>query len=139
MTTEPTIPESDRPAPLEPLGPSGSALWAALTAEFTFRPDELRLLSSAAKMADLIDRLETGLSEADLLVTGSRPGMLVANGLIGELRQARMAQASLLKSLKIPDDAEEDDPGAAARTEGRKMTRSEAGRVAAMARWNRSA
>lgn len=124
------IPEGERQAPIERLGKDGAKLWDEVVRDFILRPDELRALSSAAKLSDLIARLESELAKSPLLVPGSRPHMLVANGLIGELRQARVAQASLLRSLKLPDldddDDEEDSP---------RLTQAEQNRKNAVRRW----
>lgn len=113
MTDDGLVPPDERPDPLEKLGPDGLRLWRDITADYILRPDELRLLSSAAALADMIARLEKELAKAPLLVPGSRPHMLVANGLIGELTRARTAQASLLRALKLPDD---EDDGEQSRT-----------------------
>jgi|SRR5690606_3075788 len=123
------IPPNERQAPIERLGKDGAKLWDEVVRDFILRPDELRALSSAAKLSDLIARLESELAKSPLLVPGSRPHMLVANGLIGELRQARVAQASLLRSLKLPDlddDEEEDAP---------RLTQAEQNRKNAVRRW----
>jgi hypothetical protein len=54
--------------------------------------------------------------------------MLVGNALISEIRQARVSQSSLLRSLKIPDDDEEDEQP--------QRSRSEINRANAGKRWN---
>lgn len=121
------VPPDERQAPIETLGKEGRQLWSEVVRDFILRPDELRALSSAAKLGDMIARLEKELAKSDLLVPGSRPHMLVANGLIGELRQARVAQAALLRSLKLPDvDDEEESP---------RLTQSEQNRKNAVRRW----
>ena len=125
------IPREERPEPIEPLGREGRALWDSVVKDYVLRADELRALSSAAKLADLIARLEKELARSDLLVPGSRPGMLVSNGLINEVRQARLAQASLLRSLKLPDDEDEEQE------QRPRLTTSQQNRRNVAKRWER--
>ena len=126
------IPRAERQKPIESLGRDGRALWDAVVKDYILRADELRALSSAAKLADLIVRLEKELAKSDLLVNGSRPGMLVANGLINEVRQARLAQASLLRSLKLPDEEDDEE-----QEERPRLTTSQQNRRNVAKRWER--
>src|SRR5664280_3025194 len=80
---EPTGREADGTTP-DGLGASGRRLWDSIAPPaYDLRPDELRLLEDASRLADRIDDLEGALVGQPLLVQGSRPGMLVVNGLVG--------------------------------------------------------
>lgn len=115
------------------LGPAGQRLWKSICRDYELRPDELAVLESACREADLIQRLEEALKDAPLVVKGSM-GQEVASPLVTEIRLHRSTQASLLKQLKIPDleEEEESDAGTV-----RKPTPSEIGRKAANARWGK--
>ncbi|RKT82108.1 hypothetical protein [Saccharopolyspora antimicrobica] len=115
------------------LGSAGQRLWKGICSDYELRPDELAVLESACREADLIQRLEDALKDVPLIVKGSM-GQEVASPLVTEIRQHRSTQASLLKQLKIPDleEEESDDTGTV-----RKLTRSEVGRKAANARWGK--
>ena len=111
---------------------AGRTLWTSISDEWDLRPDEYRVLADAARAADLIERLETGLKDAPLTVQGSQ-GQEVIHPLVAEIRQQRATLASLLRQLKLP---EADEAGQA--TSGgnvKPMTRSESATKAAKARW----
>lgn len=82
----------------------GLRLWrdVAGSGVYRLRPDELLVLEDACREADLIDRLEAELRDADLIVRGSM-GQPVANPLAQELRQHRGVFARLMKQLDLPD------------------------------------
>lgn len=112
------------PAPAG-LGLHAEALWKRITKLYELRPDELRILEDACREADLIDRLEKELTDADLVVHGSQ-GQPVANPLVSEIRQHRTALRSMLAGLKLPDE------------DGRaQLDRSTKARAAANERWRR--
>lgn len=100
----------------------GRSLWRDVTTKYQLRADELRVLEAACREADLIDRLESAMPDAKLIVTGSQ-GQPVINPMVPELRQHRATMAQLLRQLKLPDD------GASAEQ------RSNQARDAANARW----
>ena len=106
---------------------AGRELWDEIVAVYSLRPDELRVLEAACAEVDLISKLDRELRKrsTELTVRGSQ-GQPVANPLIQEVRQHRMAMRSLLAQLSLPDM-----PG------GSKGSgdRSEAARDAAEARW----
>ncbi len=119
------------------LGTAGKRLWRAITAEYELAAHELAILESACREADLIARLEAAAKDAPLTVKGSM-GQTVASPYVTELRQHRTTQANLLKSLRLPEHpSDEDEHEYIAPV--RRMTRSEAGRKAALARWGRGA
>lgn len=120
------------PIPRRPyrLGEAGTALWDSIIPDYELRPDEVRILSDSCREADIIDRLEDELVDADLMVKGSM-GQLTASPLVSELRMHRVALAGLLAKLKIPDS-----PAGAAR---KRAVASEKAVKAARARWGSGA
>lgn len=108
------------------LGRKSKKLWNDLTSVYDFRADEVRILEDACREVDLIERLETELKTADLVVTGSQ-GQPVASPLVQEVRQHRMTLKQLFASLKLPDD------------EASSGSASEAAKGLASARWHRGA
>lgn len=134
MTPDETDDKPKAPRMPRGLGASGRRLWREITdpeTGWTLRPDEERMLEDAARQADLIDRLESALATADLVVKGSM-GQPAPSPLLTEIRQHRTVLANLLGKLKLtePEDDESEDHGRAAR-----YTRSESARIAARARW----
>ncbi|WP_028924496.1 hypothetical protein [Pseudonocardia acaciae] len=89
------------------LGSAGRSFWKEITELYELRPDEHRVLEQAARELDLIARLEAELAEAPTMVRGSQ-GQLVINGMIQELRQHRSAFTSMMRFLKLPDEAEKE-------------------------------
>ena len=108
------------------LGESGAELWTSIAGTYTLRADELRVLQDACRQADLIAELEEARRGEPLTTRGSM-GQDVINPYISELRAHRTVLSNLLKTLKLPEDAN---------TTARKNTRtSEQARKAARARW----
>ncbi|MEY9489060.1 hypothetical protein RKD26_004854 [Streptomyces calvus] len=116
--------------PPEGLGPQGTCLWEEVSGAFVLRVDELRVLADACREVDLIERLEDALRDAPLVVTGSQ-GQPVASPLVQELRQHRSLVARLLAALKLPDEEDQEQHDARAR--------SSQARHAALARWRGTA
>lgn len=114
------------PQPPANLGFAGKALWDSIIPAYELRPDEVRILQDSCREADIIERLESELVDADLMVKGSM-GQLVASPLVSEVRQHRATLAGLLGKLKIPDS-----PAGAAR---KRAVVSEQAVKAARARW----
>ena len=86
--------------PPKGLGPSGRALHAAMTAVFDFSEDPHRvtLLEELCRTKDLCDRLQAVIDNSDdLRVAGSRPGMKVVMGEVGELRGLRAVMVTITK------------------------------------------
>lgn len=111
------------PAPKN-LGTAGLALWQKVTGQWTLRPDELRVLEDACREATLVDRIETELSDDDLMITGSQ-GQSVINPLVSEVRQHRATLSALLRQLKLTEDGAVSEP----------EPRSTQAREAAKSRW----
>ena len=90
------------PAPKN-MGARGLRFWRDITAQYVLRTDELRLLEDACRTMSLIDKLEQGVAENPLYLTGSQ-GQQVINPAISELRQQRNSLKSILAALNIPDE-----------------------------------
>jgi hypothetical protein len=113
----------------------GKRLWTQIAEEFDLEetPEVALLLEQACRTRDLVDRLQALVDAApSLQIAGSR-GQPAPLPELTELRQYRAQLAALIKQLDLQDDEEV----VVIRDERQKMTRSEAGKVAAMARWNR--
>lgn len=110
------------------LAAEGKFLWKSVTDVHELGPDSVRMLVDACREADLVQRLEVELRDADLVVRGAG-GQPVANPLVSEVRQHRAVLSGLLKALRLPATA-----GDAAR---READISEQARSAARARWDR--
>jgi hypothetical protein len=103
---------------------AGKQLYADIASNWVLRPDEQRVLQDACAQADLVDELAAAMEGEPYLVKGSQ-GQSVINPLISEQRQHRLALASLIKQLRLPDAADT------------KENRSTAARNAANARWTK--
>lgn len=101
--------------------------WNDVVTRWDLRPDELRVLEDACREMDLVDALEELVGSEGLTATGSM-GQVVIHPAVQEVRQHRSILASLLRSLKLPDEVAE----SAKETAG---DRSSAARAAAMSRW----
>lgn len=108
------------------LADAGAKLFREVASKYTLRPDEIRVLLDACSEADLVDELAAAMDGQPKLVKGSQ-GQLVINPLISEQRQHRMAFASLMKQLKLPDETDTAE------------ARSTQARTAANARWTKRA
>lgn len=112
------------------LGDAGNMLWRSIAGpdRYVLRPDELAVLASACKAADMIDFLEAEWIERGrpLMSTGSM-GQEVTHPLLSEQAKHQAHQAALLARLKLPDD------GTAS------SDTSTAARKAASARWSHGA
>lgn len=101
--------------------------WNEVVTRWDLRPDELRVLEDACREMDLVDALEELVGSEGLTATGSM-GQVVIHPAVQEVRQHRSILASLLRSLKLPDEVAE----SAKETAG---DRSSAARAAAKSRW----
>ena len=109
---------------------AGKKLWTEIArGQYELRPDEVRVLVEACREADLIERIESALSTADLLVPGPRPAQMVAHPLLNEIRQHRTTFATLMKQLLLPNTNE----GALQKQERVSQQNTKAAR----ARWDR--
>ncbi len=114
------------PAP-KGLGLKARRLWRDILKDFQLGPAELRILEDACREVDLIERIETELDGADLVVRGSQ-GQPVANPLTQEVRLHRAVLRQLLGALRLPEDDQDSWSG---------LSTSERGCRAAMARWRK--
>ncbi|WP_322859552.1 hypothetical protein U8D42_17240 [Mycobacterium europaeum] len=134
--------DDQRPIPRAPAGlnAAGKRFWREITSECEIRTfDMLMLVEQAARTADVVARLQRAVDTAESLRCQGSKGQEVAIPELTELRQYRAQFAALIKQLDLPapeDDEDEDEDSAPGRT--RPMTRSEAGRKAAAARWQKS-
>jgi hypothetical protein len=116
--------------PKSPFGPAGSELWESIAPKYDLRPDELRILSDACHMADVIALLRSEFAaDGRAMVKGSM-GQPVLNPLLAEQKTHEAALAGLLTKLKLPDEPGEGSGAGDASSPARK---------AAAARWNRGA
>jgi hypothetical protein len=122
--------EQSNPLPRAPKGlqTAGKRFWREMNQTYEFDVDRLVILEQACRELDLIERLQDIVSEADSLRTRGSQGQEVSIPEVGAVKEHRSLLNTLIKSLDLP--SEDADNG--------KMTRSEAGRKAAMARWGRS-
>lgn len=119
------LPKVQRPRAPSGLGKSGRALWRSIVADYSVRPDELRVLEDACRQADLVDALDAELRGQPSMVHGSR-GQPVTSPLLREVRLHRIALAALLRQLHVEDLTGSD-----------KRRRHSSAREAARTRWRR--
>jgi hypothetical protein len=86
------------------LGTAGKRLWRSIASGYVLRADEARVLEDACRIADTIARLEDAMVGEPTLVLGSRR-QLVVHPLLLEQLSHRMALASALRQLRLPDVA----------------------------------
>jgi hypothetical protein len=131
MQEEPPTPVPKAPAGLKT---AGKRFWKQVhhVYEFAGSPEVVLLVEEAARTADVVARLQQIVDSADSLRTAGSRNQDVAIPELDALRAYRAQFAALIKQLDLPgpEDDEDDRDGPA-----RPMTRSEAGRVAAAARW----
>lgn len=124
--------EGNRPTiPRAPSGlkNEGRRLWRSILTAYDFGgcPEKLIVLENAARTADVVDRLQKVVDEADDLRVRGSQGQPVAAPEVSELRQYRAQLAALIKGLTLPDEDEQDG----------HLTKSQVGRLGAQARWSR--
>lgn len=125
----------DKPAiPKAPKGlkTAGRRLWREIheTYEFVYAPEVIMLVEDAARTADVVARLQDVVDNADTLRTSGSRGQDVAIPELDALRAYRAQFAALIKQLDLPS-VEDSDAGKS----DAPMSRSEAGKIAASARW----
>lgn len=88
------------------LSDAGKALWGDVVKSYDLRVDELAVLESACKTADMIAILDKAWDELGKpFMTRGSMGQDVIHPLIGERRTQQAALARLLGLLKLPDEA----------------------------------
>lgn len=122
---------TDRKPPRAPAGLAarGRKLWSETVTSFDLRSDEQAQLLELCRTMDTLERLESAVQGAALLVEGSA-GQMRANPLLGEIRGHRQVAVQLSRSLGLSDVAEEGDDGQPLPT-----PRQARARRAAAARW----
>jgi hypothetical protein len=80
----------------------GEAFRARVAADYDLKPDELELLTEAARMLDLLEALHDAVQEDGPLIRGAK-GELVTHPAAVEARQVREALRKTLHALGIPD------------------------------------
>ena len=110
------------------LGSAGAALWCAMTEEFDFtgEPVKIAILERACRVSDQIARLEEATATEPMTAKGSM-GQLVIHPFIQEIRQQTSTLNALIKSLGLPETDEE--------RHAKAEQRSQHARNAANARW----
>lgn len=116
---------SDLSTPPPELKEAGRKLWEQMWSQLAFEVHEIPALREACMLADELAALRTALAEDGRVYVKGYAGQIVANPLYAEIRQTIQLQAKLLSSIRLEDVPAGD----------RKLTRSEAGRVAARSRW----
>lgn len=117
-----------QPIPKSPTGlrARGKRLWRELhgSADFTGCPETLTVIEEACYLADEVDRLRRLVRAAgeDTRVTGYN-GQPVSMPEVDDLRKSQTLLLAMLKSIRVEIDGDG------------KLTRSQAGQVAADARW----
>jgi hypothetical protein len=129
--------EIDIPKAPKGLKTAGRRFWREIHAvyEFPFGPEMHMLVEATARTADVVARLQDIVDNATTLRTCGSRGQDVAIPELDALRAYRSQFAALVKQLDLPppppDDGDTDGDGTHL-----PMSRSEAGRRGAVARWS---
>lgn len=124
----------------KPPAPSGLSarakrVWTKTLDNYELREDELSILTDFCLEITIVDHLQEQLKDAPLMVRASHGGEQI-NPIFSELRMHRQTAMSLWRALKLPDlDAAEDGDEEEDRVV--PMSREEAARKAANARWGK--
>jgi hypothetical protein len=86
------------PDPPPHLGAAGLAAWAAYTSRFTFRPDEVPVLTRLVRTVDRLAALDDVLAREGLEQDGAAHWALVESRLLGAVLPR------LVASLRLPED-----------------------------------
>jgi hypothetical protein len=80
----------------------GAAFYKRVSSDYVLKPDELELLTEAARMLDLLEALHKAVDEDGPLIREARGGLVTHPATI-EARQVREALRKTLHALAIPD------------------------------------
>ncbi len=125
MADEPASHTKKRPP--KGLDGAGRRLWRSVTKAYVLRPDELFVLETACRCADLVARLEDAMQGQPMVVRGSM-GQEREHPLLSEQRQQRALLNRSLAQLKLPED------GTAARSNQHRSAAQQRWRAASQAR-----
>jgi hypothetical protein len=84
------------------LDKSGKGLWAAISGALELDERDQALLLEAARAKDRLDRLDSLIRKAELVLPDGR-----ANPLLAEGRQQQQTFARLIVALRLPEDLSE--------------------------------
>ena len=115
--------------PPKGLNGEGRRLWRSVVSAYDLRADELVVLESACRCADLVVQLDEAMRGQPLVSKGSM-GQEREHPLLSEQRQQRALMVRTLASLKLPDLDSSEQPA-----DDAAGARSVAARRAAQARW----
>ena len=101
MTASPSTPRG--------LSAAGRRLWKSVLDTYELDQHEELLLLQAARTADRLEDIATGLVGEPLTVSNAR-GDLVAHPLLNEQRQQALTLSRLLASLRLPSGDEAERP-----------------------------
>ncbi|AWT53859.1 hypothetical protein [Mycolicibacterium smegmatis] len=124
------------PPPPDGLKAAGLRVWAAIHSEYEFpgSPEATLLVEELARTADMVDRLQRIVDEAPTLRTRGSRSQDVAIPELEALRAYRGQYAALIRQLDLPAPIDDDDLDPRPDV---PMSRTQAARVAAQARWSK--
>lgn len=95
-----------KPKPPTSLADAGKALWDAVVAKYDLRADELAILASAGRAADMVANYEAMWAEEGCPpYTKGSMGQLVEHPAPKGIRAWQAAHDTALARLKLPDEA----------------------------------
>jgi hypothetical protein len=109
------------------LASAGRRFWRQMNETYEFDTEHLVILEQACRELDLIERLQEQIDNDPTLIARGSQGQPVSAPAVTAIKEHRTLLNMLIKSLSLPSEDANDG----------KMTRSEAGRKAAMVRWGK--
>lgn len=92
---------ASRPRAPEGLGEAGRRFWRGIVGAYELTPAEVELLRQAARIVDLLERIDDQLSREDLTVAGSR-GQQRSHPLLFASLEQRKVLEGLMNSMALP-------------------------------------
>jgi hypothetical protein len=89
------------------LGAAGRRLWRDVLAVYELAPGEMEMLRQAARVADVITRLDAELAQAPGLTTVGSTGQPRSHPLLDSLAAQRRVLAECIRSMALPFPDEE--------------------------------